>query len=87
MHEIINGIRIWFDVDGSGFVPDGLRMRQRLTLVLGGDLDPVTPLADQDDIAAAIPPVHERFADAGHGVGHDQPERYRAVLRDVLAGL
>jgi pimeloyl-ACP methyl ester carboxylesterase len=60
------------------------------TLVLSGDLDPVTPIADSDDIAAAAPPAvlrYERFIGAGHGVSRDQPERYFAVLREFLAGI
>ena len=58
------------------------------TLVLAGDLDPVTPIADSDDIAAAVPTEwlrYERFPGAGHGVGRDQPDRYLAVLRHFLA--
>ena len=34
MHTIVNGVRIWFDVEGAGLVPDGPRMRERPTLVL-----------------------------------------------------
>ena len=59
------------------------------TLVLAGDLDPVTPMADSEDIAAALPPAltrFEKFPGAGHGVGRDQPERYFAVLREFIAG-
>src|SRR5688572_16608186 len=29
-----NGVRLFFDVDGAGLVPDGPRMRQRPTLLL-----------------------------------------------------
>jgi pimeloyl-ACP methyl ester carboxylesterase len=80
----------FFAPDGEGFRFD---FRERLkfircpTLVLGGDLDPVTPMADSEDIAAALPPElvrFERFAGAGHGVGRDQPERYFALLREFL---
>jgi pimeloyl-ACP methyl ester carboxylesterase len=82
---------VHFKADGEGFRFD---FRSRLneircpTLVLGGDLDPVTPIADSDDIAAALPPAlvrYEKFIDAGHGVGHDQPDRYFVLLREFVA--
>ena len=34
MRVVVNGTRIWFDVEGAGLVPDGRRMRRRPTLVL-----------------------------------------------------
>ncbi len=80
----------FFNEGGEGFRFD---FRARLagvkcpTLVLGGDLDPVTPIADSEDIAAALPPAlvrFERFVGAGHGVGHDQPDRYYALLREFV---
>lgn len=82
----------FFKADGEGHRFD---FRSRLkelscpTLVLAGDLDPVTPIADSDDIAAAVPNAlirYERFLGAGHGVGRDQPERYLSVLREFMAG-
>ena len=57
------------------------------TLVLAGDLDPMTPIANSDDIAAALPQSlvrYERFRGAGHGVGQDQPDRYCALLREFM---
>jgi proline iminopeptidase len=57
-------------------------------LVLGGELDPVCPIEDQEEIAAALPPAlvrFERFADCGHGVFRDDPQRFFAVLREFLA--
>jgi proline iminopeptidase len=57
------------------------------TLVLGGALDPVCPIEDQEEIAAAIPrPLvrFERFERCGHGVYRDDPERGFAVIRDFL---
>ena len=80
----------FFGADGEGRRFD---FRHRLkdvrcpTLVLAGDLDPVTPLADSEDIAGALPAAlmrFESFAGAGHGVGRDQPERYFAVLREFV---
>lgn len=32
--DIGDGVRLWFDVDGAGLVPDGKAMRQRPTLLL-----------------------------------------------------
>jgi proline iminopeptidase len=57
-------------------------------LVMAGEMDPVCPLADAQDIAAAIPAPHGRllsFADAGHGAWRDQPEAAFAALRDFIA--
>jgi pimeloyl-ACP methyl ester carboxylesterase len=34
MHVEVNGTRLWFDVDGPAFVPEGSWMRQRPTVVL-----------------------------------------------------
>jgi len=55
------------------------------TLVLGGELDPITPVADSQDIAAAIPQAEVRiFEGAGHGVFRDQPEEAVAVIREFV---
>jgi pimeloyl-ACP methyl ester carboxylesterase len=34
MHVDVNGIRLWFDVDGPALVPEGAAMRERPTVVL-----------------------------------------------------
>ncbi len=34
MHVDVNGVRLWFDVEGLALVPDGSEMRQRPTVVL-----------------------------------------------------
>ena len=55
------------------------------TLVLGGELDPITPVADSEDIAAAIPQAEVHiFEGAGHGVFRDQPEKAIAVIREFV---
>jgi pimeloyl-ACP methyl ester carboxylesterase len=55
------------------------------TLVLGGELDPITPVADSQDIAAAIPQAEVRiFEGAGHGVFRDQPEEAVEVIREFV---
>jgi pimeloyl-ACP methyl ester carboxylesterase len=57
------------------------------TLVLGGEEDPMTPIACQEDIAAALPSHlvrFERFPGCGHGVIHDAPNQAMAVIRDFI---
>jgi pimeloyl-ACP methyl ester carboxylesterase len=57
------------------------------TLVLGGEDDPMIPIECQADIAAALPShlvQFERFANCGHAVVPDAPERAMAVIRDFI---
>jgi proline iminopeptidase len=54
------------------------------TLVMAGDRDPITPMAFSETIVAHLPPAlvqFERFADCGHGVVRDAPDRHFEVLR------
>jgi pimeloyl-ACP methyl ester carboxylesterase len=56
-------------------------------LVLGGELDPVTPIESADEIAAHLPSgvvQYERFDGCGHGVFRDDPTRAFAVLREFI---
>jgi proline iminopeptidase len=65
----------------------GLSKAQCPVLVMAGELDPVTPLADAQDIAAAIPAPWGRlvtFPKAGHGAWRDEPVAAMAVLRDFI---
>ena len=65
----------------------GLAQVQCPVLVLAGTEDPVTPLVDAQEIAAAIPSPWGRLvsiADAGHGTWRDQPEEAMRVLRDFV---
>lgn len=65
----------------------GLAGVQCPVLVLAGTEDPVTPLQDAQDIAAAIPQPFSRLvsiADAGHGAWRDQPEAAMQVLREFI---
>lgn len=58
------------------------------TLVMGGEDDPMVPIECQIDIARALPAElvrFERFADCGHGVLTDAPERALAVIREFIA--
>ena len=53
----------------------------------GREDDPITPISRSELIAASLPPglvQFERFADAGHGVHNDDPERAFAVLRAFI---
>jgi pimeloyl-ACP methyl ester carboxylesterase len=71
---------------GFDMFPD-LHRIQCLTLVMGGDDDPMHPIESQADIAAALP-AHlvqfEQFANCGHGVVPDAPERAMALIRDFI---
>ena len=58
-------------------------------LVMAGEQDPVTPLADAQEIAAAIPAPWARlqtFANAGHGAWRDQPVAAMAAIRAFVVG-
>jgi proline-specific peptidase len=57
------------------------------TLIMAGEDDPILPIQDSEDIAIAIPQRlvrFERFANAGHGVFRDDPERALAVIREFI---
>jgi len=59
------------------------------TLVLGGEDDPICPIEDQADIAAALPPElvrFHRFPGCRHGVYRDDPGRGFRVIREFVAG-
>jgi proline iminopeptidase len=65
----------------------GLAQVQCPVLVMAGALDPVTPLADAQDIAAAIPSPWSRlvtFPGSGHGAWRDEPESAMAALRAFI---
>jgi pimeloyl-ACP methyl ester carboxylesterase len=72
--------------DNFNMFPD-LHRIQCPTLVMGGEDDPMLPIESQADIAAALPPhlvQFERFANCGHAVVPDAPERAMAVIRDFI---
>ncbi len=57
------------------------------TLVIAGERDPITPIADAEDVVAALSPElvrFERVADAGHGVFRDDPDRFFRVVREFI---
>jgi proline iminopeptidase len=69
-------------------LPDLARVRCP-TLVLGGEDDPITPIGDAEDIAAALPSELvrlERFPGCGHGVFRDAPDAALEVLSKFVAG-
>ena len=81
----------FYGQDGEGHRFD---FRPRLTniscptLVLAGALDPVSTMADAEDMVASLPAQHvrfERFAECGHGVHRDAPDQYFALLREFIA--
>jgi proline iminopeptidase len=57
------------------------------TLILAGAHDPITPVACSEEIAAALPDgvgeLHV-FADSGHGVHRDEPDRAETMIRRFL---
>jgi len=66
----------------------GLAKVQCPVLVMAGALDPVTPLEDAQEIAAAIPTPWGRLAvfdRAGHGAWRDMPDEAMATLREFVA--
>ncbi|HEY4069908.1 MAG TPA: alpha/beta hydrolase [Burkholderiaceae bacterium] len=66
----------------------GLCAAQCPVLVLAGELDPVCPLEDAQDIANALPAqrvTFARFEGCGHGVWRDRPDDALACLRQFIA--
>lgn len=57
------------------------------TLVLGGAMDPICPIEDQEDIVRALPPKGARFIrfeSCGHGVFRDAPDEAANAIRDFI---
>ena len=58
------------------------------TLLLAGDQDPVTPVAWQRDIQAAIPGSRlQLFPDTAHMVMLESPSAFNVALLEFLLGL
>ncbi|HEX7639572.1 MAG TPA: alpha/beta hydrolase [Burkholderiaceae bacterium] len=71
---------------GMDLLP-GLAKAQCPVLVMAGDEDPVCPLEDAQEIAAALPPrwrQFRRFPGVGHGAWRDDPDAAFAELRRFL---
>jgi len=59
------------------------------TLIAAGERDPILPVADSKDIAAAMTPGVARlevFENAGHGAHRDQPDLFFKVLNEFILG-
>ena len=68
------------------FLPELARVKCP-TLIAAGELDPITPVADSKDIAAATAPGVARlevFENAGHGAHRDQPDRFFKILNEFI---
>jgi pimeloyl-ACP methyl ester carboxylesterase len=68
------------------FLPDLGRIKCP-TLIIAGELDPILPVADSKDIAAAMTPGVARlevFENAGHGAYRDQPDRFFKILSEFI---
>lgn len=84
-------VHLWFMQRGRegqtfDFFPQ-LPQIQCPTLVLGGEEDPIIPIACQEEIAAALPrhlARFERFPGCGHGVITDAPDRAMAIIREFI---
>ena len=66
----------------------GLARAQCPVLVMAGALDPVCPLDDSLDVAAALPPALAQlavFERSGHGAWRDEPDAAFARLREFIA--
>jgi proline iminopeptidase len=58
-------------------------------LLLAGELDPIVTIADAEELAAALPQDRvrfERFPDAGHLLGIEQPDVVLALIREFVFG-
>ena len=67
----------------------GLDRVQCPVLVMHGDADPVTPIADAEEIVAALPPAwrqFQRFDNVGHGAWRDDPDAALACIRRFITG-
>jgi pimeloyl-ACP methyl ester carboxylesterase len=73
---------------GEGFTYDWFDQLKHIrcpTLILAGELDPITTTADHEEMAAAIPTSRlELFPDAGHGVFRDKPDQALNLIRDFI---
>ncbi|MEJ6007595.1 alpha/beta hydrolase [Paucibacter sp. AS339] len=71
---------------GLNLLP-GLALARCPVLVMAGEEDPVCPLQDARDMAAALPAQWSRlvsFPDVGHGAWRDNPDAAYAVLREFI---
>lgn len=56
-------------------------------LIMAGEEDPITPILFSEEMARCLPAARvrfERFADCGHGIVEDDPERYYRTIGDFV---
>jgi pimeloyl-ACP methyl ester carboxylesterase len=79
------GIHFWSDEIHRFDLGPELDAIRAPTLILGGELDPITTAEDVRELAAAIPEARlEMFADAGYGVFRERPVEALALIRDFV---
>jgi proline-specific peptidase len=69
---------------------EDLRRIQCPTLITAGDMDPITPVGDAQEILEHLPPGVGRlevFADCGHGVEWDARDEALALLRQFIGSV
>jgi pimeloyl-ACP methyl ester carboxylesterase len=67
----------------------GLAQARCPVLVMAGEDDPICPVQDSEEIAAALPKEwmqFARFPNVGHGAWRDDPQAAFAVLRKFITG-
>lgn len=80
------GIHFWSDEIHRFDLRSELAAIRSPTLVLGGELDPITTAEDVKELAAAIPGARLRmFDDAGHGVFREHPAEALDAIRSFIA--
>ena len=73
MHVSVNGVRLFFDVEGAKLVPDGPAMREKPTLLMlhcGPGFD-----------HSIYKPAYSALADVAQTIS---PERALAVIREFI---
>ncbi|MEA2837965.1 MAG: hypothetical protein QOD89_2515 [Bradyrhizobium sp.] len=91
MHVLVNGVRLFFDVEGAGLVPDGPAMREKPTLLLlhgGPGADHLIYKPDYSALTDIAQVVHLDYR--GNGRSDDGPRRCTGTRyggdRDFIAG-
>src|SRR5262249_54957445 len=87
-----NAVNIHFSKVGGDFKTMDFRPALRdvrcPTLVMAGERDPIIPITLAEEVVAALPPHlvrFERFANCGHGVHWDNPDRTFRLIREFIA--
>jgi pimeloyl-ACP methyl ester carboxylesterase len=79
------GIHFWSDEIHNFDLRSELAAIRVPTLLVGGELDPITTAEDMRELAAAIPEAKlKMFPDAGHGAFREHPEETLALIRDFI---